>query len=67
MGDVKLLAGVGLLAGAGRLLGSVVFGLALSGVVLITLLATKRIGRRTYVPFGPFFIAGALWAVLFRP
>jgi len=67
MGDVKLLAGVGLLAGAGRLLGSVVFGLALSGVVLITLLATKRIGRKTYVPFGPFFIAGALWAVLFRP
>ena len=43
------------------------FGLALSGVVLITLLATKRIGRKTYVPFGPFFIIGALWAVLFRP
>jgi prepilin signal peptidase PulO-like enzyme (type II secretory pathway) len=67
MGDVKLLAGVGVLAGASRLLGSVVFGLALSGVVLITLLATKRIGRKTYVPFGPFFIIGALWAVLIRP
>ena len=67
MGDVKLLAGVGLLRGPSRLLGSVVFGLVLSGVVLITLLATKRIGRKTYVPFGPFFIIGALWAVLFRP
>jgi leader peptidase (prepilin peptidase)/N-methyltransferase len=67
MGDVKLLAGVGVLTGVSRLLGSVVFALLLSGVVLITLLATKRIGRKTYIPFGPFFIIGALWAVLFRP
>ena len=67
MGDVKLLAGVGLLTGVSRLVGSVVFALLLSGVVLIALLATKRIGRKTYVPFGPFFIIGALWAVLFRP
>jgi leader peptidase (prepilin peptidase) / N-methyltransferase len=66
MGDVKLLAGVGLLVGAGRLLSSVVFGLVLSGVVLVALLATRRIGRKTYVPFGPFFIIGALWAVLIR-
>lgn len=66
MGDVKLLVGVGLLAGGERALGSVIFALVLSGVVLVTLLATKRIGRRTYVPFGPFFIIGALWAVLIR-
>ena len=25
-----------------------------------------RIGRRSYVPFGPFLILGALWAVLIR-
>jgi leader peptidase (prepilin peptidase)/N-methyltransferase len=67
LGDVKLLAGVGLLVGGERALGSVVFALVLSGIVLITLLATRRIGRRTYVPFGPFFIIGALWAVLIRP
>lgn len=67
MGDVKLLAGVGLLTGASRLVGSVVFALVLSGVVLVALLATRRIGRKTYVPFGPFFIIGALWAVLLRP
>jgi leader peptidase (prepilin peptidase) / N-methyltransferase len=65
-GDVKLLAGVGLLAGASRLLGSVVFALALAGVVLVVLLAARRVTRRTYVPFGPFFIIGALWAVLLR-
>ena len=64
LGDVKLLAGVGLLVGGSRALSSVVFALALAGVVLLVLLAARRIGRRTYVPFGPFFILGALWATL---
>jgi leader peptidase (prepilin peptidase)/N-methyltransferase len=67
LGDVKLLIGVGLLTGASRLLGGVIFALLLAGVVLVVLLATRRIGRQTYVPFGPFFILGALWAVLLRP
>ncbi len=66
LGDVKLLVGIGLLAGGSRGLGSVVFALVLSGVVLLVLLAARRIGRRTYVPFGPFFIIGAMWAVLIR-
>ena len=66
IGDVKLLAGVGLMAGGAAALGSVVFALLLSGVVIVALLATRRIGRRTYIPFGPFFIIGALWAVLIR-
>jgi leader peptidase (prepilin peptidase)/N-methyltransferase len=66
IGDVKLLAGVGLMVGGERALGSVVFALLLSGVVLVALLAARRISRRTYVPFGPFFIIGALWAVLIR-
>jgi leader peptidase (prepilin peptidase)/N-methyltransferase len=66
LGDVKLLVGVGLLAGGSGALGSVVFALLLAGVVLSALLVTRRIGRRTYIPFGPFFIIGALWAVLLR-
>lgn len=66
IGDVKLLVGVGLLVGGSRALSSVVFALLLSGVVLVVLLAARRIGRRTYVPFGPFFILGALWVVLVR-
>jgi leader peptidase (prepilin peptidase) / N-methyltransferase len=66
IGDVKLLAGVGLMAGGEGALGSVIFALALSGVVIIALLVARRIGRRTYIPFGPFFIIGALWAVLIR-
>ena len=66
LGDVKLLIGIGLLAGGSRGLGAVFFALLMSGLVLVVLLAARRIGRRTYVPFGPFFIIGALWAVLIR-
>ena len=43
-----------------------IFALVLAGIVIVVLLATRRIGRRTYIPFGPFFIIGALWAVLLR-
>jgi leader peptidase (prepilin peptidase)/N-methyltransferase len=66
LGDVILLAGVGLLAGGSRALSSVVFALVAAGIVIVILLVTKRIGRKTYIPFGPFFIIGALWAVLIR-
>lgn len=66
LGDVKLLVGVGLMAGLWRALGGVFFGLTVAGVVLIVLLAARRIGRRSYVPFGPFLIIGALWTVLIR-
>jgi leader peptidase (prepilin peptidase)/N-methyltransferase len=66
IGDVKLLAGVGLMAGGERALSGVLFGLVLAGVSLAVLLVTRRIGRRSYVPFGPFLIIGALWAVLIR-
>ena len=67
MGDVKLLVGIGLMAGGERAFSGVVFGLILGGVTLAILLVTRRIGRRSYVPFGPFLIIGALWAVLLRP
>jgi leader peptidase (prepilin peptidase)/N-methyltransferase len=66
LGDVNLLAGVGLMAGGSRALGSVVLALVLAGGVLLVLLAARRVNRHSYVPFGPFFIIGALWAVLLR-
>jgi len=64
MGDVKMLAGFGLMVGLARALGGVLFGLLFAGAVLLVLLAARRITRRTYVPFGPFLIIGAMWAVL---
>jgi leader peptidase (prepilin peptidase)/N-methyltransferase len=63
MGDVKLLAGAGLMLGFTRAISGLLAGLLAAGVVLAILLATKRIGRRSFIPFGPFLIFGALWAI----
>ena len=65
MGDVKLLAGIGPDARRRRAPRGRARRAARSpGVVLVVLLAARRIGRRSYIPFGPFLIIGALWAVL---
>jgi len=64
LGDVKLLVGIGLMLGLVRAFGGLTSGLLISGVVLVVLLATRRIGRKTYVPFGPFLILGALFGIL---
>jgi len=66
-GDVKLLVGTGLLAGFPRALVGLLAGLVVAGVVLVVLLAAGRISRRTFVPFGPFLIVGAAWAILLAP
>jgi leader peptidase (prepilin peptidase)/N-methyltransferase len=64
IGDVKLLVGMGLLLGLYAMVGGLMAGLLVSGVVLLVLLATRRIGRRSYVPFGPFLILGALFGLM---
>jgi leader peptidase (prepilin peptidase)/N-methyltransferase len=64
MGDLKLLVSVGLLAGPLRLVTGVVYGALLAGVVIVVLLALRRITLKTYIPFGPFLIFGAVWAIL---
>lgn len=64
LGDVKFLVAVGLLAGLIRIVLSVFAGAMLSGVVIIALLVTRRVTLRSYIPFGPFLIAGAIWAML---
>ncbi len=67
LGDVKLLAGVGLMTGLMRAFTGLLAGLLAAGVVLVVLLATRRIGRRTFVPYGPFLIFGAVWGVFVTP
>ncbi len=64
IGDLKLLVSVGLLAGLGRTLAGVLVGALLAGVVVLVLLALRRVTLRTYVPFGPFLIIGAAWGIL---
>ena len=62
-GDLKLLVSVGQLAGPYRLVGGVIYGALLAGVVIVVLLVAKRITLKTFIPFGPFLIIGALWAI----
>ncbi|HEX5012946.1 MAG TPA: A24 family peptidase [Candidatus Limnocylindrales bacterium] len=65
-GDVKLLVGVGLMAGGIRAFTGIVSGLFLAGVVLAILVVTRRITLRSYVPYGPFLIFGAVWGIFVR-
>ena len=65
-GDVKLLVGVGLMTGFVRAFTGLLAGLFAAGLVLVILLATRRIDRHSFVPFGPFLIFGALWGIFVR-
>ena len=67
LGDVKLLVSVGLLVGPLRMFSGVVYGALVAGVVIVALLAARRITLKSYIPFGPFLIFGAIWAILAIP
>ena len=68
MGDVKLLVGVGLLAGAAARCSAASSSARCSPAsCIVVLLAARRITLGRYVPFGPFLIVGAIWAVLVVP
>ncbi len=66
IGDLKLLVSVGLISGLSRTLIGVVSGALLAGVVVAILLVTRRVTLRSYIPFGPFLIVGAIWGILVR-
>lgn len=64
MGDVKLALVMGLFLGAGWVAMALMLSFILGGVVSGVLLATRKIGRRGHIPFGPFLAAGGLITVL---
>ena len=66
IGDLKLLVSVGLLTGLARSIAGLVVGALAAGAVIGGLLVLRRVTLRTYIPFGPFLIIGAFWAVLVR-
>ena len=63
-GDLKLLVSAGILGGPLRLMTGGIWGALLGGAVILGLLMARRITLKTYVPFGPFLIYGALAAIL---
>jgi len=63
IGDLKLLFGVGLIVGAQRLIATVIVGALAAAFGIIVLLVLRRITLKSYVPYGPFLIVGAIWAI----
>ena len=66
IGDLKLLVSVGLLSGLVRTVTGVVAGAFAAGIVIVVLLVARRITLKSFIPFGPFLVLGAFWAVLVR-
>ena len=66
-GDLKLLVSVGLLAGAVNLFSGLVAGALAAGVVVGLLVFIRRLTMKSFVPYGPFLIAGTMWAILALP
>jgi leader peptidase (prepilin peptidase)/N-methyltransferase len=63
-GDVKFMVSVGLTTGLVRIVLALFAGAMLGGVVVLALLIARRITLKSYIPFGPFLIGGAVWAAL---
>lgn len=64
MGDVKLAIGLGLMSGASRLFAGFLIASAICSVLIIALIAAKRLGLRSAIPFGPILILGGFLAAL---
>lgn len=64
IGDAKLLVGVGLMTGGIRAFTGLVSGLLSAGIVLAVLLVLRRVTMKSYVPYGPFLIFGAIWGIV---
>jgi leader peptidase (prepilin peptidase)/N-methyltransferase len=64
VGDLKLAVSLGLMSGVSRLVLGFFIATAASSVVLIALMATRRIGLRSSIPFGPVLIAAGMIAAL---
>lgn len=67
LGDLYLVGPIGLVLGWPAIFFAVFVAGLLSAVVSTLLLVTRRAGLKTYIPFGPFLVAGMLVALLRDP
>ena len=67
LGDVKLLAMIAAFLGFGGTLLALFVGVMAAAVYGVVLLAWKKAGRETKLPFGSFLAAGGLFAALWGP
>ena len=64
MGDVKLAVSLGLMFGISHLVAGFLLASAGSSVVLLVLIASRRLSLRSAIPFGPILIAAGIVAGL---
>jgi leader peptidase (prepilin peptidase)/N-methyltransferase len=67
MGDLYLVAPLGLLLGWEGVLPAIFVAALLSAVTSIALLVTRRVGLKSYIPFGPFLVAGTVITLVRDP
>lgn len=66
-GDIKLMAAAGLLLGWKLILVGLFVGVIVGALFAVVLLARKKAGRKTKMPFGPFLALGLVTATLVGP
>jgi leader peptidase (prepilin peptidase) / N-methyltransferase len=64
MGDVKLMAPIGLFLGWKLCLAGLLLAVTIAGVVSLFLIITRIKKRRDAIPFGPFIVTGAFIAIM---
>ncbi|MEO7295510.1 MAG: A24 family peptidase [Candidatus Limnocylindria bacterium] len=64
VGDLYLVTPIGLVLGWPAIFSALFAAAFLSAGASLVLLATRRVGMRSYIPFGPFLVAGAAWVLL---
>jgi leader peptidase (prepilin peptidase) / N-methyltransferase len=64
VGDLYLVAPIGLLLGWPVIFTALFAAAFLAAGTSLALLAVRRVGMRSYIPFGPFLVGGAVLALL---
>ncbi len=64
-GDVKLAGVIGLITGFPGVLTALTIGILTGGIVAAVLLLSGRVTRKSYIPYAPFLVAGALVSLVF--
>ena len=67
LGDLYLVAPLGLLLGWPAIFVAIFMAALLSALTAIALLVTRRAGMKSYIPFGPFLVAGTVITLLREP
>jgi leader peptidase (prepilin peptidase)/N-methyltransferase len=64
LGDLYLVGALGLLLGWQGIFVAVFIGALLASLASLALLVSRRVGMKSYIPFGPFLVAGAVISLL---